>query len=80
SSVKRVRAIEIYRNIRNLKDYIKSLKSIFQMRTRPRQKVEAYVQSYKDGDILFHEPLPEVISAEYEHYKEACQLLGGLSQ
>ena len=45
-----------------------------------RQKVEAYVQSYKDGDILFHEPLPDVISAEYEHYKEACQSLGGLSQ
>lgn len=45
-----------------------------------RKKVEAYVESYKDGDILFHEPLPEVISAEYEHYKEACQSLGGLSQ
>ena len=44
-----------------------------------RQKVEAYVQSYKDGDILFHDPLPEVISVEYEHYKEACQSLGGLS-
>ncbi|WP_213066306.1 hypothetical protein, partial [Acinetobacter sp. AM] len=53
SSVKRVRAIEIYRNIRNLKDYIKSLKSIFQMRTRPnssRKKLVALV--FKNFAIL----------------------------
>jgi hypothetical protein len=45
-----------------------------------RQKVEGYLQSYKDGDILFTEPLPDIISAEYEHYKAACQSLGGLSR
>lgn len=43
-----------------------------------KQKSESYIQHYKDGDQLFKIPLDQVISQQYQLYKEACQSLGGI--
>ena len=43
-----------------------------------RQKAEAYVKSYQEGEKLFDAPLPEIIEQQYQMYHTACQSLGGI--
>ena len=43
-----------------------------------KQKAQAYVESYQQGDQIFDLPLPEVIETQLQSYTAACQSLGGV--
>lgn len=43
-----------------------------------KQKAQAYIENYKQGEQLFHLPLDQVIEQQYLIYKAACQNLGGI--
>ena len=43
-----------------------------------KDKATSYIESYKNGEALFHIPLDQVVQQQYEIYKSACEALGGV--